>query len=117
MLTNEEQFQLQWIEGCTGYCCRWSEIEELLDCESAMEASSDACVHIGEAKGCFPEEDFMDYLIDELKDYTKGCRGENKKALMEFVNKMNLLQAEVNQQSEYGADELKKALEVLGGER
>lgn len=107
-MTPREEFRLN------GTLCEKT-IEALIvqhEDESGLQIES-AKVYVKEAKGCFPEEDFLTSVRSEIRTIANRLRGRNKDELLELVEQLGNIESEINQQSEYGNDELKKALECL----
>lgn len=86
-------------------------IEALLDIE-AIDVSG-AIVHIEEARGCYPAEDVMSETLQAMRDLRCNLRGNNKALMDSIISMVEDLETELRQSAEYGADELRKALEVL----
>lgn len=94
-------------------------------CETTMEAliveSEDSSTikldgvqcYVSEAKGCFPSEDFLTSIRGEILTIANRLRGNNKLQLLDLIEKLGQIESEINQQSEYGADELRKALDYF----
>lgn len=72
-----------------------------------------AVTHIDEARGCFPSEYFLGRVVSDLETLALSVHGENRIEVRRIVNALEELQAATTQESEYGRDELKKALAVL----
>jgi hypothetical protein len=69
--------------------------------------------HIDEAKAQFPNEYFANEEMRDLVALAKRTRGETRAALLATIN---MLQSRIDEQaraSEYGLDELCKALKAL----
>jgi hypothetical protein len=94
---------------------------DVIECmvNNAEDADSmrETIPNIEEAKGCFPNEDFIeaDGVISDLRDIAARVRGENKAAILAVMEKLEALQLAVFHQSEYGRSELTSALTVLEG--
>lgn len=72
-----------------------------------------AKVYVNEANGCFPQEDFLTTVTADIRTIANRLRGRNKDELLELVQRLEQIESEINQQSEYGHSELKKAIECL----
>ena len=86
-----------------------SMIEELLDLQVAVEGGSGVLVHIGEASGCYPEEDFLSNHIEGLRAISRRLRGQNKADLEEAIRALEGLETSTQQETEYGISELDAA--------
>lgn len=107
-MTPREEFRLN------GTLCEKT-IEALIirhEDENDLQIES-AKVYVKEAKGCFPEEDFLTSIRAEIRTIANRLRGRNKDELLQLVEQLGDVESTINQQSEYGNDELKKALECL----
>ena len=107
-MTPREEFRLN------GTLCEAS-IEALIvehEDSPALELDSIEC-WVSEAKGCFPDEDFLTSVRSDIQTIANRLRGRNKLELMDLVEKLGQIESEISQQAEYGADELKKALDCL----
>lgn len=69
--------------------------------------------YVEEARGCYPDEDILSGVTAKLRDFAKRLRGQNREDLLCIADEFDDIQNEINQQSEYGADELRKALDAL----
>lgn len=106
MLTPQEHYRMH---GCLAP----EHTEEALDAIEACDALGAIDGYIKEAKAQFPEEDFLQEPIDELRKLAEPMRGENKAKLIALADKLQALQVSTFHESEYGIDELKKALKEL----
>ena len=90
-------------------------IEGMVDNAENAEAMRETIPNIEEAKGCFPDEDFIDAsgIISDLRAIAARVRGENKAGILAAIEALEALQTEVFGQTEYGMEELTKALNVL----
>jgi len=87
----------------------------MADAEHAADQIEAARCNIDEAKAQFPDEDFAHEEMRDLAALAKCLRGENRAALLKIAE---ALQARIDEQaraSEYGLDELCKALNALEG--
>lgn len=92
-------------------------IEDLLDTQDAADATCGASPYIEEAMTMYPGEDFIDQegVFDDLRAIAASVRGDNRKAVQAVIEKLEGLQLGVSRQSEYGIDELRKALKSMEG--
>lgn len=81
----------------------------LIDAESTCSVRP----HIEEARGCFPAEDCLQSEIESLRAFSRRLRGDNKAELQRILEALETRQTELWQSGEYGADELRQALEGL----
>lgn len=90
-------------------------IEALIDHQEDMSniELDSVQVWIKEAKGCFPSEDFLTAVRNDIRTVANRLRGRNKTELLELVEKLGEIESATTQESEYGHTELKKALECL----
>ena len=86
-----------------------SMIEELLDLRVAVEEDTGVLVHIGEARECYPEEDFLSNHIEGLRAISRRIRGQNKEDLEEAIRALEDLETSTQQETEYGISELDAA--------
>ena len=87
---------------------------QLADRVDADEAIESASVHVEEARGCFPAEDFLQDELSELRGIIRNMRKSDLRASLEnLFQHMEDTQSREFQQAEYGADELKKVLALL----
>ena len=84
---------------------------ELAEAEDKTEAANDACSHIQEAKGSFPDEDCLQALIDECRELGQGR--VTKAEVLALCEKLEELQSSLARDAEYGLDELQKAERLL----
>lgn len=82
----------------------------------AVEFDSVEC-WIKEAKGCFPAEDFLTSVRNDILTIANRLRGQNKLQLLDLVQKLGEIESEISQQAEYGSTELRKALNELQPKR
>ena len=66
-------------------------------------------IKISEAKGCFPDEDAVDKIVDRLRRLQDNLRGNNKETLDEIISDFDEIVTSTNQSSEYGFSELTDA--------
>lgn len=71
---------------------------------------------IQEMKAGFPEEDFMDALIDRMRDLANAVRGKNKEIAETLLQEAELLKIEVNGNAEYAADIGKRLVKEINGQ-
>ena len=105
-LTNQEYYRLNGTLSA-------ERIEDLLRFDCAIDSSSDPSAYIDEAEGCFPKEDFLEHIIKKVRAVSKRVRGENKDDLDQILIDLEDLQSSVNNDSEYGRDELRKASDEI----
>ncbi len=88
-------------------------VEALVQMEDAISGQEGAIIDIDEAKGCFPGEDFLNDIINNLRALCKHLRGANKEELKGIIEQVEELQASTTQGSEYGLEKLKEAKEAI----
>jgi hypothetical protein len=70
---------------------------------------------IQEMKAGFPEEDFMDALIDRMRDLANAVRGKNKEIAETLLQEAEQLKGEVIGNAEYAADIGKRLVKEING--
>lgn len=105
--THHELERISYIQG-NGLANLYEEASLV---ESLVEAEGDASIHIDEAKGSFPKEDFLQEAINELLVMAQSR--VTKSDVIAFAENLKDLQDEIARQSEYGIDELRKAQGLL----
>lgn len=105
--THHELERISYIQG-TGQCDLY---QELAEADAKEEAAEDARIHIKEAKSGFPNEDFLQELINECRAMGQGR--VTKAEVLEFCERLEELQGEIARSAEYGLDELVKAERLL----
>jgi len=106
-LTHEEFFRLNGT-------LTQERIEELLDAASAALDPGTVAAHVLEARASFPSEDCLSEVLKGLGELAKKIRGANRDACNELFEKLDSLANQINQSTEYGAEELTKALQYIG---
>lgn len=93
--------------------------EETVDHLLNMSAAIEDC-DIGWAKsaldegmGCFPAEDALSSVINELSDLAKRVRGNNRDAVNTVIEKLADLQSTMNQDAEHGKEEITKVQKAI----
>lgn len=85
-------------------------IERLINITDGIDVPISAVdAKIWEARTCFPEEDFIQDLVHELRDLGKSLRGEKKQVLDRILVSMDEELTQLRQSAEYGISELKDA--------
>lgn len=87
-------------------------IERLIEMESRIFVDDDSVVdfvdevecRVAEAKGCFPKEDFLEPIKQELRQL--NVRGDNKALLNHIIQLIDDLENENNTSVEHGYNEL-----------
>ena len=90
-------------------------IEYLLDLEDEHEKFVDTAENIREAKSQFPDEDFLSDIKGKLITLSKHLRGSNRTTLTELIINLEEAIDEQVRASEYGMEELNKALKIIEG--
>lgn len=87
--------------------------EPLLDAQSKLDSVSGVDVHIEEAIGQFPAEDFLSSVKSDLHALAKRMyKGDNKTELLRIIEALDdALQCQFYA-SDYGREELHKALKA-----
>ncbi len=88
-----------------------SQIERLLDLDA--KDTDAAIIHIKEASGSFPAEDYLEDILHEFKAIAKISRGGVQSRLNAAVNVLAGKITSLQQAAEYGASELKCATAEL----
>ncbi len=86
-------------------------VESLLDDIDAGAAVdvAGALIHISEARGQFPAEDFASEIVSQLQALRANLRGANRDKLGQIIESLeDLLQCQFNA-TDYGLDELHQA--------
>lgn len=91
-------------------------IEHLIDIETQFNESRDVTPYLQEAKGSYPSEDFLEEVIEMSRALEKRLRGENRNSAALITIALEEVQTKVRGESEYGADELKKALKEINSD-
>lgn len=84
-------------------------LEKLID-RPNEDALANFCGYASEASAQFPEEDFLESVIEdvmELQDCVSGNRiSDTKQSLQEIIEKLEELQKTIFGQTEYGREQL-----------
>lgn len=88
-------------------------LESLLDKEEKLQTISGIEAHLSEAKACFPAEDFLEPIRQALQELHKNLRGANREKLGGILESLDDLAQCVFNESDYGRDELRKALATI----
>ena len=88
-------------------------LETLLDRADALESLGGLDAHLSEAKGCFPGEDFIEPVRWQLQDLHRSLRGANREKLGGILESLDDLAQCIFNQTDYGRDELRKALNII----
>jgi guanylate kinase len=88
-------------------------VEQMFDAVEALEGVEGASAYIQEARGSMPGEDCLQKTIDHLRELAKRCRGSNREEAERIVKALEHTQQELWQGSEYGLEQLNKAVEAL----
>ena len=89
------------------------QIEELIACGEGMEKIDGATGYIDEAKGSFPDEDFLAKPIKAMQELAKSVRGANREALEKIIAQLSEIQTTTYQQAEYGLEQLESAATAI----
>jgi hypothetical protein len=98
-----------------GYLSR-ERAEDVIELAHAAEDLDEIAAQLDEAKSGFPDEDFLQAPIDDLRDLLKHVRGDNRDTVQGLIDKLEEIQTSTHQSAEHGADELRKAIKTLNGE-
>lgn len=71
---------------------------------------------IKEMRAGFPEEDFMDNLIDRMRDLANAVRGNNKEIAETLLREAEQLKSEIIGNAEYAADIGKRLVKEINGQ-
>ena len=88
-------------------------LETLLDRAGALESLGGLDAHLSEANICFPGEDFLEPIRWELQELHKTLRGANREKLGGILESLDDLAQCIFNESDYGIDELRKALNII----
>lgn len=88
-------------------------LETLLDRADALDSLGGIDAHVSEAKACFPAEDFIEPIRQELQELHKNLRGANREKLGGILESIDDLAQCVFNDCDYGQDELRKALAII----
>lgn len=107
-LSAEEQFRIFGsVQG--------DALVQLLDEAALAEGTCGAAEQVQEAMACFPDEDFLEAEILELREWAKSKRGQNKAEFLDLIDRINKTMADMRASADHGLDELKKARNTLIG--
>lgn len=86
------------------------QLEQLIDKSRLLDAVPIYEIDgtVSEVTGCFPEEDFLDTIVDRLTVLRKNLRGNNRNDIDEILEMLDTIITETQQSTEYGVDELRK---------
>lgn len=88
--------------------------ESLIDAKEDAQRAADTVANIEEAKGCYPSEDCLNPVLELLNNLHRNLRkSDTKDALKFIIDRAEDLQSELARSGEYGASELRSALDVL----
>lgn len=88
-------------------------IEQLIDNQLKEDTLPSVECKIEEAVGQFPNEDFLQDIINDIGDIAKRLRGDNKKEMMDIMDRLDEIQMSTLHSSEYGMQELEDALNII----
>lgn len=110
-LTHEERERLAFIAGHTTGA---QLLGELSDSVAMLEAADDAEAYVREAYGSFVAEDWLADQLADLRTIAKRMRGANRDELEALAQSIEDARDQQAQSSEYGLEQLGKALKALG---
>ena len=87
-------------------------IEKLIENNAKFENVDDIATKINEARGQFPQEDFMAGAISDLQTVVKRLRGDNREALLGIIEQLDDIAECTNNASYYGLGELDEAKDM-----
>ena len=88
-------------------------MEALFEVESAIDNLSGGECYVQEAIAQFPDEDFLEVVIENLQATYKKLRGDNKENLKEVIESLEDLQISQARATEYAVEELNKLTKLL----
>ena len=88
-------------------------LETLLDRAGALESLGGLDAHLSEANGCYPAEDFIEPVRWQLQDLHTSLRGANREKLGGILESLDDLAQCIFNESDYGRDEIRKALNII----
>lgn len=106
MLTPEENYRIKGVVPR-------EQMVQLLDDAARLESIEDIEGDLSEAKGCYPDEDFLHMEIAELREWAKRLRGENKDDFLELIDRIEGSRDAQNQTAEHGAELITRALKAI----
>lgn len=83
-------------------------LENAIDALDDMVSKEDVYDTVAEASSQYPEEDFLDEIIDRINALAKNLRGENKEECELIGNDLFHLSNEISRAAEYGREKLKE---------
>lgn len=83
-------------------------LENAIDALDDMVSKEDVYDTVAEASSQYPEEDFLDEIIDRINALAKNLRGENKEECELISNDLFELGNEISRAAEYGREQLKE---------
>lgn len=91
------------------------QIEALLDKTAVLDSVtlSDIKSEIKEARGQFPEEDFLQDILNDLANLRKHVRGDNRDYLDTIIETVEERVGEINGSTEYGREKLDSITETV----
>ena len=88
-------------------------LETLLDRADALESLGGLDAHLSEANGCYPAEDFIEPVRWQIQDLHTSLRGANREKLGGILESLDDLAQCIFNESDYGRDEIRKALNII----
>lgn len=88
-------------------------IEELLDEVEDIPDLDAIANYANEAAGQFPEEDCLQSAIDMANDLALELKGDKRRHIQALIDKLDALQTELSNASEYGRNELNKVTDII----
>jgi len=90
-------------------------IESLIEDQEMLYDLNGVSSYIEDALAQYPDEDFIESegIFDDLREIASNVRGENKSRILAVIEKLEALQLSISRQTEYGAEELRKALATI----
>ena len=83
-------------------------LEDAIDALDDMVSMEDVSDTVTEASASYPEEDFLDDIIDRINRLAKNLRGENKEEAKSISEDLFELGNEILRSAEYGREKLKE---------
>lgn len=105
-LTPDERERYAYLAG-------QAQLAELCEFQSQTEDLCSVEPHLSEARGCYMPEDFLHGPLKDLRAIAKRLRGENRAELERIAQAIEEARDEQARSSEYGRDELDKALDLI----
>ena len=89
-------------------------ILDLIEDSEKLEKLEDSILSLQDAKAGYPEEDFLEPILDLLNELHNGLRkSATKEALKNIIEQVEDLQLEQARSAEYGLDIINKVLEAV----